>query len=94
MASKGQEEEDVRLIKCYSYPVSFPTRGPASLLPSPCPALHRPFCSDLLFSRPLLFGGIGSSGKGGEGLRGPALDESRGGASTFNLEPILGCRYP
>lgn len=40
MARGWEEEEGVGLIKCYSYPISFPTRGLASHLPSPCPALH------------------------------------------------------
>lgn len=40
VARAWEEKEGDGLIKCYSYPVSFPTRGPASLLPSLCPALH------------------------------------------------------
>lgn len=67
MARGSEEEEDIRLIKCCSYPVSFPTRGLASLCP-PAPPCSAPFCPDLPspFSQGR-FRGTGS-GKGGEGL--------------------------
>lgn len=37
----GWEEEGRQAYKVLFLPGSFPTRGPASPWPSPCPALHR-----------------------------------------------------
>lgn len=83
VARAWEEKEGGRLIKRYSYPVSFPTRGLASLFPSLCPARITPSCPDLPF--PFSLGHFRGtvSGKGGEGPeRSPALAESGGGAST------------
>jgi len=83
VARAWEEKEGGRLIKRYSYPVSFPTRGLASLFPSLCPARITPSCPDLPF--PFSLGHFQGtvSGKGGEGPeRSPALAESGGGAST------------
>lgn len=66
MARGWLEEEGVRLIKCYPSPVSFPTRGPASLLPAPSPALLHTLLPRPAFSFSLShFWGAGSSRKGG-----------------------------
>lgn len=40
MARAWEEKEVGRLINCYSYPVTFPTRRRASLFPSLCPTLN------------------------------------------------------
>lgn len=97
MAKGWEEKEGVRLIKCYSYPISFPTTGPASLLPAPCPALHlAPRAQTCLFPLPgAASEELGVAEKGEKGLkRSPSLAESGGGASVFNLEPTLECRDP
>lgn len=69
--------------------------GPASLLPSLCPALLLTAVPGPAFSLflELLLRNWERRKRGEKGLeRSPSLAESGGGASVFNLEPTLECR--
>ena len=90
VARAWEEKEGGRLIKCYSYPVSFPTRGPASLFPSLRPARHHTLLLRPAFS--LFPGPLPRNSQRKEGRR--AREKScprwvRGWG--IHLEQILGC---